>query len=135
MLRKILAVPAGLIAGIICITVIEKIGHQLYPPPAGAASGDMAAMKDYVAHAPFMVLFFVIIGYALAAFVSGFTASKISNNGKHTAAVICGIVFLLITIYMMVSLPTPIWFWILGILVWGLVFAGSKLALKNKRHL
>jgi len=128
MLRRILAVPAGLIAGIICITVIEKIGHQLYPPPAGAAGGDMTAMKDYVAHAPFMALFFVIIGYALAAFVSGFAASKIADNGKHTSAAVCGVIFLLITIYMMFSLPTPVWFWILGIIVWGLVFAGSVLA-------
>jgi hypothetical protein len=131
MLRRILAVPAGLIVGIICITIIEKIGHQLYPPPAGAASGDMVAMKDYVAHAPFMALFFVIIGYALAAFVSGFTASKVASNGKHTSAIVCGVIFLFITIYMMFSLPTPVWFWILGIFVLGLVLVGSKLALKK----
>lgn len=117
----------------ICIIIIEKIGHQLYPPPAGAGSGDMAAMKEYVAHAPFMALFFVIIGYALAAFVSGFTAAKVANDGKHTSAAVCGVIFLCITMYMMISLPTPIWFWISGIVVWGLVFAGSKLALKTKK--
>lgn len=133
MIRRILAVPAGLIAGIICITIVEKIGHQLYPPPAGAGSDDMVAMKNYVAQAPFMALFFVIIAYAIAAFISGFTASKVANNGKHTSAVVCGVIFLCITIYMMVSLPTPIWFWILGIAVWGLVFAGSRLALKTKK--
>jgi len=131
MLRRILAVLAGLIAGSICITVVEKIGHALYPPPADAAAGDMEALKTYVEQAPFMALFFIIIAYALAAIVSGFTASKISNNGKHTSAVICGMIFLLMTIYMMISLPSPIWFWILGILVWGLVFVGHKLALKK----
>ncbi|MDP9961802.1 hypothetical protein [Chryseobacterium lathyri] len=131
MLRRILAVPAGLIAGIICITIIEKIGHYLYPPPAGAGSGDMETMKEYVMQAPFMALFFVIIAYTVAAFVSGFTASKVADNGKHTSAAVCGAIFLFITIYMMFSLPTPVWFWILGILVWGLVFAGSKLALKK----
>ncbi|MDR6920058.1 MULTISPECIES: hypothetical protein [Chryseobacterium] len=132
MLRRILAVPGGLIAGIICITIVEKIGHMLYPRPAAAGSNDMEAMKEYVASAPFMALFFVIIAYALAAFVSGYTASKIAANGKHTSAVVCGIIFLMITIYMMMSLPTPIWFWILGIAVWGLVFIGSKIALKTK---
>lgn len=131
MLRRILAVPAGLIAGIICITVIEKIGHQLYPP---SQADDMTAMKEYVAAAPFMALFFVIIAYAVAAFVSGFTASKVANNGKHTSAIVCGVIFLCITIYMMVSLPTPIWFWILGIGVWGLILVGSKLALKTKKN-
>ncbi|CAD0219527.1 hypothetical protein [Chryseobacterium sp. JV274] len=133
MLRRILAVVVGLLVGSICITVVEKIGHYLYPPPAEAAAGDMEALKVYINDAPFMALFFIILAYALAAVVSGFTASKISNNGKSTAAVICGIIFLLITIYMMTSLPTPIWFWIVGILVWGLVFEGHKLALKTKK--
>ncbi|MBP1163292.1 uncharacterized protein YacL [Chryseobacterium sp. PvR013] len=133
MLRRILAVLAGLIAGSIGITVVEKIGHALYPPPVEAVAGDMEALKVYVGQAPFMALFFIILAYALAAVISGFTATKISNNGKYTAALICGIIFLLMTVYMMVSLPTPIWFWILGILVWGLVFVGHKLALKTKK--
>ncbi|RLJ33113.1 hypothetical protein CLU97_2588 [Chryseobacterium sp. 7] len=133
MLRRILAVLAGLIVGSICIAGVENIGHYLYPPPAEVGAGDMNALKIYVSEAPFMALFFIILAYALAAVASGFTASKISNNGKNTAALICGIVFLLITIYMMVSLPTPIWFWILGILVWGLVFVGHQLALKTKK--
>ncbi|MGE8513281.1 MAG: hypothetical protein ACN6N7_11305 [Chryseobacterium culicis] len=133
MLRRILAVLAGLIAGSIGITVVEKIGHALYPPPVEAVAGDMEALKVYVGQAPFMALFFIILAYALAAVISGFTATKISNNGKYTPALICGIIFLLMTVYMMVSLPTPIWFWILGILVWGLVFVGHKLALKTKK--
>ena len=133
MLRRILAVVVGIIVGSICITVVEKIGHYLYPPPAAAAAGDMKALQVYINDAPFMALFFIILAYALAAIVSGFTASKISNNGKSTAAVICGSIFLLMTIYMMVSLPTPMWFWILGIFVWGLDFIGHKLALKTKK--
>ncbi|OCA74406.1 hypothetical protein [Chryseobacterium arthrosphaerae] len=133
MLRRIAAVLIGLITGSVCITGIEKIGHSLYPPPVGAKDGDMEALKAYVSEAPFMALFFIILAYAVAALVSGFTASKISNDRKPTAALTCGILFLLITIYMMASLPTPIWFWILGTLVWGLVFVGHQLALKTKK--
>ncbi|QIY89542.1 hypothetical protein [Chryseobacterium gallinarum] len=133
MLRRILAVVTGLITGSVCITAIENIGHYFYPPPAESMNGDMEALKKYVAEAPFMALFFVILAYAAAAFVSGFTASKIANNGKPVAAIICGIIFLLMSIYMMSIVPTPIWFWILGILVWGLVFAGHSFALKTKR--
>lgn len=133
MLRRILAVVVGLIVGSLCITLVENIGHYLYPPPAKAGAGDMEALKVYVSEAPFMALFFIILAYALAAFLSGFTATKISNNRKNTAAILCGIIFLLMTIYMMVTLPTPIWFWIAGILVWGLVFAGHQLALKTKK--
>lgn len=133
MLRRIAAVLIALIIGSVCITGVEKIGHSLYPPPVGAKDGDMESLKVYVAEAPFMALLFIILAYAVAALASGFTASKISNDGKPTAAFACGILFLLITIYMMASLPTPIWFWVLGILVWGLVFVGHQLALKTKK--
>ncbi|WP_353146229.1 hypothetical protein [Chryseobacterium sp.] len=133
MLRRILAVLAGLITGSVCITAIENIGHYFYPPPAGSGSGDMDALRAYVTEAPFMALFFVILAYAVAALVSGFTASKIANDGKAVSAIICGVIFLVMTIYMMAILPTPIWFWMLGILVWGLVFAGHTLALKTKK--
>lgn len=33
MLRRILAVLAGLITDFVCITAIENIGHYFYPPP------------------------------------------------------------------------------------------------------
>lgn len=93
MLRRIAAVLIGLITGSVCITGIEKIGHSLYPPPVGAKDGDMEALKAYVSEAPFMALFFIILAYAVAALVSGFTASKISIDRKPTAALTCGILF------------------------------------------
>jgi hypothetical protein len=92
----------------------------------------MEALKEYVATAPFMALFFVILGYALGAFVTGFIATKIAGDNKKTYAVICGVIFLIQGIYMMAVLLTPAWFWVLGIAVWGLVLAGYKLALNKK---
>jgi MFS family permease len=130
--RKILAVLGGVFFGVIAITLMEKLGQNLYPRPMGMKDNDMEALKQYVATAPFMALFFVILGYAAGAFVAGFIATKIAGDNKKTYAVICGVIFLLQGIYMMAVLPTPIWFWVLGITVWGLVLVGHKLAL-NKR--
>jgi hypothetical protein len=131
MIRRILAVVGGLIAGSVFIGIIEKLGHYLYPLPAGMKTDDMDAFKEYIATAPFMALFFVIIAYAFGALVSGFVSTKIGNDGKNRYAVICGVIFLLMTIYYMVMLPTPTWFWVLGIAVWGLVLLGYKLALNK----
>lgn len=77
--------------------------------------------------------FIVILGYALGALLAGFISTKVANNGKPTSAIICGVIFTFFTIYNMVMLPTPFWFWVLGIAVWGLVLAGYKLALNNKQ--
>ncbi len=132
MLRKILAIPAGFLAGGLGIFLVQAIGHKLYPLPEGMNPNDMEAMKNYVDTAPFMALFFVIISYALGAFLSGFVSTKVAGDHKKVYAIACGIVFLIQSIYMMYSLPTPMWFWVLGILVWALVLAGWKLAVSKK---
>jgi hypothetical protein len=133
MVRKILAVVGGLVTGSICVGAVEWLGHKMYPLPAGVKPDNMEAFKEYIATAPFMALLFVIIAYALGALVSGYISTKIANDGKSRYAVICGIFFLLATIYNMIVLPTPIWFWVLGIAVWGLVLIGYKLALNKSK--
>ena len=132
MLKKILAVIAGLFAGGIAIFIVESIGHYLFPLPEVMKSDDVEAMKNYVSAAPFMALLFVIMAYAAGAFTSGFVSTKVSGDGSKLYAGICGVIFLFQSLYMMYTLPTPLWFWILGILVWGLVFLGWKIAANNK---
>lgn len=131
MIRKILAVVAGMIVGSVGVWIIERLGHALYPFPAGLRPDDLEGFKSYVESLPFMGKFIVILGYALGASLSGFISTKVAKDGKPTAAIICGIIFIFFTIYNMIMLPTPIWFWILGIAVWGLVLAGYKLALNK----
>lgn len=133
MLKKILAVFAGVIVASICIWAVETLNHIMYPYPEGMKPNDMESFKSYVETLPFLGRFMVIVGYAVGALVSGFIATKVSKDGKPTAALICGIIFLVFTIYNMTVLPTPIWFWVLGILVWTLVLAGYKLALNKKK--
>ena len=132
MLKKILAVIAGIIVGSICIWAIETLNHVIHPYPEGMKPNDMEGFKNYIENLPFLGKFMVIVGYAVGALVSGFVATKISKDEKPTAALICGVIFVFFTIYNMTVLPTPIWFWILGILVWILVLAGYKLALNKK---
>lgn len=133
-MRKVLAVLAGILTGMIAISLVQMLGHYLYPEPEGLDTNDLNQLAEYVKTAPFMALFFVVLSYAFGALSSGFVSSKIANDGKQIYAIICGIVFLIISIFMMSSLPTPIWFWILGILSWLLIFVGWKLAVMGKSH-
>jgi len=133
MIRQFLAVIAGIIVGSLGIWLMERLGHSLYPFPADLKVDDIEGFKAYVENLPFMGKFIVILGYTLGGLLSGFVATKVANNNKPVAAIVCGAIFLFFTIYNMTVLPTPIWFWILGIAVWGLVFVGYQLALnKNK---
>ncbi|MFL9833163.1 hypothetical protein [Chryseobacterium terrae] len=132
MVRNILAVFAGIIVGSICIWGVETLNHFLHPFPKGTRPDNMGDLRNYVETLPFLGKFMVIVGYALGAVVSGFIATKVSKTEKPNLAIICGIIFLCFTLYNMSVLPTPIWFWILGVLVWILVLAGYKLALSKK---
>jgi len=132
MLRQILGVIAGIIAGSVCVWAVETINHTIYPFPPGMKTNDMDSFKAYVENLPVLGKLIVILGYALGAVAAGFISTKIARNGKPVAAIICGLIFLSFTIYNMYVLPTPVWFWVLGILVWGLVLIGYKLALNKK---
>ena len=133
MIRKIAAVVVGILLTSLVVGLVQQLGHYLYPLPAGTDPNDPEAIKKYVENAPFLAVFFVIISYAAGAFTGGFVATKIANDGKKIYALIIGVLFLFTSIYMMVTIPSPIWFWILGIAVWSLVLVGWKLALKKNQ--
>lgn len=131
MIRKIVAVMAGCIATSIAVGLIQQLGHYLYPLPSGTDPNDVDAIKRYIENAPFMALFFVIISYAVGALAGGFTSTIIANDGKKIYATVVGTVFLIISVYMMAVIPSPVWFWILGMTAWVLVLAGYLLAKKT----
>ncbi|QOW09638.1 hypothetical protein Q73A0000_04280 [Kaistella flava (ex Peng et al. 2021)] len=134
MIRKILALLVGIIATSVVVGLVQQLGHYLFPLPVGTDPNDPEAIKKYVETAPFMAIFFVIISYSVGAFTGGFVSTKIANNGKKIYAIIIGILFLMTSIYMMIIIPSPIWFWILGIAVWTLVLVGYKLALNKNEY-
>ncbi len=127
-MKKVISVLAGLISGSLVMMLVQMLGHTLYPQPATMDPNDMGQLAQYVKTAPFMALFFIIISYAVAAVFSGFISTLIANDSRRLYALICGGVFLIQSLFMMASLPTPIWFWVLGIAVWGLVELGYRLA-------
>ncbi len=133
MIRKIAAVVVGILLTSLVVGLVQQLGHYLYPLPAGTDPNDPEAIKKYVENAPFLAVFFVIISYAVGAFTGGFVSTKIANDGKKIYALIIGVLFLFTSIYMMVTIPSPIWFWILGIAVWSLVLVGYKLALNKNQ--
>ena len=131
MTRQVLSVIAGFAATSVAVGIVQYIGHSIYPLPTGADSNDPETIRNYVETAPFMALFFVIISYAAGAVLGGFVATKIAGDSSRAPVIILGAMFTLVSIYMMVTIPSPLWFWILGIGAWGLVFVGRNLARKK----
>ncbi len=107
MWRVVLGILAGAVAAIGIISIIEAIGHAIYPPPPGAAMTTPDAVAAYIAAAPTMALAFPPIGWFSGAAIGGWLARVISRRswaGWGIAALVLagGIINLFLV-------PAPLW--------------------------
>lgn len=133
MVRQIISVIAGLVTVGITVAAIQMLGHYIIPMAPGSDPNDPEAVKSYIEQHPAAMLF-VLISYAAGAFLGGFVATKLAKDHSRSSAFIIGAVFALISVYMMLTIPTPFWFWVLGIAAWGLVLTGRNVARRTNRH-
>ena len=137
MLRSILSVLAGVIAGMVVIYGVEMLGHYVYPVPEGLDFKDKEAIKAYIEEAPAGALWFVVLAWALGSFAGGLVASVIAKQTNILHALIVGGLLMIAGIINLVSIPHPTWMWIAGLMVY-LPFAwlggviGSRSSSKSK---
>lgn len=126
MVRKIIAIVAGLAVAVITVMLVQKLGHHLYPPPEGLDPADEAFMREYIANLPWGPLTIVIGSYVLATLAGGWVAAAVAGERP---AVFAGIVALLVlagAVSTMVMFPHPTWFMVTsvaGIIVAALIAA------------
>lgn len=116
--KRILAVLAGLITGMIVIGLVEYISHQIYPPPADFDYTNKEALAELMKNIPVGALIIVIIAWAAGSFAGGFVASKIGREKGITLGLIVGAILMLAGIINMLMIPHPIAFWIGGLTVY-----------------
>ena len=132
MFRHVGAVVIGVVLAVAFVAAAETVSHFAYPPPAGLDFADTAAVKDWVATLPKGAFALVLIGWTLGALAG--TASAVLIAGRRPAAgCLVAVLFLAATLFNLVTLPSPPWFRIAGVL---LVVTGPMLAiLKLSRNL
>jgi hypothetical protein len=129
--RKILAVVAGVILAGIVTFAVQKIGHQVYPPPADLDMKNMEAMKAYVSTLPMGALLFVLLSYLVGSFAGGWLAATIARTSQIHLPLTVGGVQLFFGIINLVMLPHPMWFAIAAVIVFlPAAYFGGKLGLK-----
>ncbi len=109
MLRRILAVLAGIVVFGIVVMLFDEISHRMYPMPEGMSMDNMQDMADYIAAAPFSAMFMVMLGWVVGALVGAFTAARISTTHKRLAAGIVGALAFAGTTMNAFMLPHPWW--------------------------
>ena len=135
MIKKLIAVIVGLAIAVVLVSVIQKWGHTVYPPPAGMNPDDQAFMRDYMANLPWGPLAFVLGSYVCGTLVGGWVAAFIARESSLLIAGIIGLAVLAGAIVNMVAVPHPAWFATAAVI--GILFAvmvAAKLASGRSVH-
>ena len=136
MIRSIVAVLAGLVAGSAVNMALVSVSNAMYPLPADVDPNDFEAFRAYVeAHGLATgAMIIVLLAHSGGSFVSGLVCGLIAKRVWYLAAVILGILWTFGGITMLVMLPAPLWFAIADLLLYvpaallGVKLGGSIVA-------
>lgn len=129
-IKNILAVIAGIIAGSVVNMGLVNIGPLIVPLPEGADVSSMEALAKSMAMFSPVNFLFPFLGHALGTLAGAFVAAKIAASHKMKFAIGLGVFFLLGGITAASMLGGPLWF-IVADLVLAYIpmgFLGGKLA-------
>jgi hypothetical protein len=135
-LRNILAVIAGIIAGSAVNMGLVMIGPAIIPPPEGADVTTMEGLKTSLYLLKPLHFIFPFLAHALGTLVGAWLAATIAASHKMKFALAIGVLFLIGGIINVFMLPSPVWFTVLD-LVGAYIpmgWVGGKLDEKKKKY-
>jgi hypothetical protein len=109
MVRSIVAVLLGLLVANLVITVVQRTGHAVYPPPAGLDFNDREAVRKALAEAPTGALLFVLLSYAAGALAGGALTAWMARRAPLVHALVVGAFLTAAGVASVVMIPHPLW--------------------------
>jgi hypothetical protein len=100
----------GLVAGSIVIGGLEALGRVAVSVPKDVDPTTLTAESI-----PTMAFVVVLIAWACGSWVAGWTTTKVGRATSYRPALVVGLVLTLAGITNLLAIPSPIWFWILGL--------------------
>jgi hypothetical protein len=131
MLKKSLAVIAGILSGGIIISLVESLGKFVHPVPENFDFNNKKALAEFVSNAPPMAFAIIILAWACGAFVAGLVSEAIGKGPGAVLSVVAGSILMLGGLINLIMLPGhPVWFWVIGLGVYiPSAFLGNKTAI------
>lgn len=129
--KNVLAVVAGWIAGGFVNMSLINLGHKLMPIE-GLDPNDMTAYAEMMPNLEAQYFIFPFLGHALGTLVGACVAAVLAANHKMKHALGVGVLFLVGGIVVNIILRGPMWFTALDILMAYIPMAwiGGKIGMK-----
>lgn len=115
-LRNIVAVIVGLIAGGIVNMGIVTFGPHIIPPPEGVDMTNMESLKASIHLLRPQHFISPFLAHAAGTFIGALVASRIAGSGKFMIAMGIGLFNLLGGITAAFLIPAPVWFILLDLI-------------------
>jgi hypothetical protein len=127
--RGILGVLTGVVAGGIVVALIELPGMVIHPLPEGTDTTDQAALQAHAARAPLTALVGVAIAWAIGPLVGSFLAALIAGRAFFNHGMIVAGIFLMFVVMNLRAFPHPTWLGVTGVVApLAMGWVGSSLA-------
>jgi hypothetical protein len=117
MKRHILSVVVGLATAIITFLIAETINGSLHPVPTNLDYKDNIAVKAFYENQPLSMWLLVLAGWIIGSLLCGLLIKIISKNENRKLPIIAGIILTLSAVANFFSLPHPVWFIVVGLIV------------------
>ncbi|WP_343535577.1 hypothetical protein [Pedobacter sp.] len=108
-LKNILAVIAGLVIGSMVNMAIIMVSQSIIPLPAGADNTTVEGLKASMHLFEPKHYIFPFLAHAIGTFVGAYICARIAAH-KMVLAMFIGLFFLAGGVYMVMMVPSPIWF-------------------------
>lgn len=117
MKRNIISVVVGLVSAIVVFVIAETINSSLHPVPQTLDYNDSVVVKVFYDNQPVTLWLLVLVGWIIGSVLCGFLIKLISKNENKKLPIIAGIILTLSAIANFFSLPHPMWFIIIGLII------------------
>lgn len=117
-LRRVLAILSGVVAGALVIAVVEMLGHSLFgvggamPDPS-----DAAAVRAYADGMSFAALASLLVGWCAGAYVGSLVAIRIARGSERLVTLAVGGFVLFATVMNFFQFPHPLWLMVSAIVL------------------
>lgn len=108
-MRSFIAVIAGMVVAVTCVSVFDLIGGRLHPLPPGTDLTDMAALQAHAAAAPTSALAVVLAGWLVGPLVGGLVAGRVADRQQRMYPWVITSLLFAGTLSTLYRIPHPTW--------------------------
>jgi len=132
----VLAVLCGLLLGMVLDTVLHRVGDFMFPPPPVLDFADKDQLRELLKTMPVEGYLIRAISWALGTLGGGYCAVRMAKAGQFPAWIV-GILLYAGYLIGMISLPNPLWVWLLcpvlvGVCAWGAGWIGMYVTVQKQ---